>query len=152
MGHQSYRDPPELRSGRTQRTTHHTGKLAGEGDYMKEKGAFAAVILVGLGLIVWMAFGTRYYYFDNANGVRFRDDGWTRTRQVWQCEDRPTGTSVVVEVPSASASAPQDRRRVNLPLSASELSSLNKTRQDHHLPQVNGWGRELVRACRWVNG
>jgi hypothetical protein len=119
---------------------------------MKERGAFAAVILVGLGLLVWMAFGTRYYYFDNASGVRFRDDGWTRTRQVWQCEDRPTGTSIIIGPPSDSAPAPHDKGRVSLPLSAADLDRLNKTRQDRHLPAVDKWGHELVRGCRWVNG
>jgi hypothetical protein len=119
---------------------------------MKEKGAFAVVILVGLGLLVWMVFATRYYYFDNAYGVRFRDDGWTRTRQVWQCEDRPTGASIVTASSPTSASAPHDKGRVSPPLSASELDRLNKTRQDRHLPAVDKWGHELAHSCRWVNG
>ncbi len=124
-----------------------TGEIA-----IKEKRAFAAVILVGIGLLVWVAFGTRYYYSMNGRDEFFRVDGWTGTRQFWRCEERPTGASIVTASSPTSASAPHDKGRVSLPLSASELDRLNKTRQDHHLPRVDGWGHELVRTCRWVNG
>ena len=42
--------------------------------------AYAAVALAGLGLLVWLVLGTRYYYFDNARNVHYRDDGWTGVR------------------------------------------------------------------------
>jgi hypothetical protein len=57
--------------------------------------AYAAVALVGLGLLAWVVFGTRYYYWDNAYGIRYRDDGWTGTRQMLKCTDEPHGDHVV---------------------------------------------------------
>ncbi len=119
---------------------------------MKEKAAYAAVILVGAGLLVWLVFATRYYYFTNNFDVTFRDDGWTGTRQVLQCEDRPTGPSIFSVTSPTSTPTAGSPGRVSLPLSPSELDRLNQTRQERHLPKVDKWGHELVRICRWVNG
>jgi len=57
--------------------------------------AYAAVALAGLGLLVWLVLGTRYYYFDNARNVHYRDDGWTGVRQVLQCTDGRRGDRTV---------------------------------------------------------
>lgn len=57
--------------------------------------AYAAVMLVGLGLLVWLVIATRYYYFENASGAHYRDDGWTGIREVLQCADEHRDGQVV---------------------------------------------------------
>ncbi len=109
---------------------------------MKEKAAYAVVILIGVGLLGWLALATRYqYYYSDVPDVTFRDDGWTRTRQLLHCEYRPIGMST----PTAGNQA-----HVNPPLSPSELDRLNRSRQERHLPKVDAWGHELTRICQWV--
>ena len=56
---------------------------------------YAAVALAGLGLLVWLVLGTRYYYFDNARNVHYRDDGWTGVRQILRCTDERRGDRTV---------------------------------------------------------
>jgi len=62
---------------------------------MKTTITYAAVALAGLGLLVWLVLGTRYYYFDNARNVHYRDDGWTGVRQILQCTDERRGDRTV---------------------------------------------------------
>jgi hypothetical protein len=57
--------------------------------------AYAAAAIVGLGLLVWVVLGTRYYYFENAHDIHYRDDGWTGTREMLVCKDEHRGDRVV---------------------------------------------------------
>ncbi len=125
---------------------------------VKEKIVYAVVILAAMGLLVWLAFATRYQYYTNASAdasqgsewTAFRDDGWTRTRQVLRCEERPTGPSIFSATSPTSAPTASNQGHVSLPLSPSQLDRLNRERQNRHLPKVDKWGHELVRTCRWV--
>ncbi len=56
---------------------------------------FAAVILIGLGLLVWILTATRYSYYESSTGQIFRDDAWTRTRQYQVCREHVVGTQRV---------------------------------------------------------
>ncbi len=52
---------------------------------------FVAVVLVGLGLLVWLLISTRYSYYGSSTGQIFRDDAWTRTRQYQVCREHVVG-------------------------------------------------------------
>lgn len=115
---------------------------------MRQRVAYVAVILVGMGLLVWLVLGTRYHYFENNQGDALRDDGWTGIRQVLRCEERPADHSIF----SATSLTTAPTAGTQEPLSPSGLDRLNQTRQERHLPKIDKWGHELVRTCRWVNG
>jgi hypothetical protein len=125
---------------------------------VKEKIVYAVIILAAMGLLVWLALATRYQYYANASAddphgsewIAFRDDGWTRTREVLRCEERPTGPSIFSGPSLTSAPQASNQGHVSLPLSASDLDRLNRERQNRHLPKVDKWGHELARTCRWT--
>ncbi len=116
---------------------------------------FAIVVIIGVGLLTWLVLAQRYQYFPGPNpgDVLTRNDGLTGARQALRCKDQPTGKSVLRVVPpsAAAASLVGPEEVAHLPLSVEELTRVNQMRQEHHLPQVDVWGRTIVRDCRWEN-
>ena len=98
---------------------------------------FAIVILIGAVLLAWLVVSLKYTIpLSVADGTLIRHDGWTGTRQLLKCEEKPTGRPVLTTgSPSSTAPAAVDQAHASrLPVPPGELDRINQLRQERHLP------------------